>query len=91
MQRSMHRIIREHKSLVPFTLIRGDNYLYIMFYIPGYTASTVIELTPLETITQANSGALRLDENQRLFQIYRSYFEAMWNEKAKPISSSHQK
>lgn len=78
-------VVREHQSLVPFTLIRGDDYLYIMFFIPKYTAGPIIELRPLDAIAEQKNIAAKPDDNDKLFQIYRSYFEDMWSNKAKPI------
>lgn len=78
-------VVREHQNLVPFTLIRGDDDLFIMFFIPGYTAGPIIELRPLEMITEQKNAAAKPDANNKLFDIYRSYFEDMWDNKAKPI------
>ena len=78
-------VVREHQSLVPFTLIRGDDHLYIMFFIPKYTGGPIIELRPLDAIAEQKSTAAKPDDNDKLFQIYRSYFEDMWSNKAKPI------
>ncbi len=81
-------IVKEHRSLVPFTLIRGDSHIFIMFYIPGYTAGPIIELRPLEALVAQKNLFERPADNDKLFDIYKSYFDYMWKEKAKPISSN---
>ncbi len=80
-------IVKEHKNLVPFTLIRGDAHIYIMFYLPGYSAGPLLELRPLEAMISQNDLLERISDNDKLFDIYKSYFDYMWNEKAQPIAS----
>lgn len=79
-------IVKEHRSLVPFTLIRGDSHIFIMYYLPGYSAGPIMEIRPLEAIVSQKNLLERLDDNDKLFDIYKSYFDQMWKEKAKPIS-----
>ncbi len=69
-------IVKEHKSFVPFTLLRGDSYMYVMFFIPGYAAGPVLEIRPLEMV--AYPRIIDAEEDQKLFSIYESYFEDMW-------------
>ncbi len=69
-------IVKEHKSFVPFTLLRGDSYMYVMFFIPGYAAGPVLEIRPLEMI--AYPRITDAEDDKRLFRIYKSYFDDMW-------------
>jgi hypothetical protein len=78
-------VVREHKSFVPFTLLRGDNYIYIMYFIPGYTGGPVLEIRPVEMITYPITT--NMDDEKNLFRIYRSYFEDVWQRHCKPIIS----
>jgi hypothetical protein len=73
-------VVREHKSFVPFTLLRGDNYMLIMFYIPGHSGGPVLEIRPLEMI--AYPRITNIEDDKKLFQIYQSYFEDMWQKYA---------
>lgn len=75
-------IIREHKSFVPFTLLRGDDYMYVMFFIPGHDGGPVIEIRPPESIAFPRATIDKAEEDQKLFSIYESYFEDMWGKNA---------
>lgn len=69
-------IVRQHKSFVPFTLLRGDSYMYVMFFLPGHAGGPVAEIRPLEMI-----GYPRItdaEDDNKLFRIYKSYFDEMW-------------
>jgi hypothetical protein len=76
-------VVREHKSFVPFTLLRGDDYMYVMFFIPGHSGGPVLEIRPLEMI--AYPRITDIEDDQKFFRIYKSYFEDMWQNKAEPI------
>jgi hypothetical protein len=69
-------VVREHKSFVPFTLLRGDSYIYVMFFIPGYAGGPVLEVRPLEMI--AYPRIIAAEDDKHLFRIYKSYFDDMW-------------
>ncbi len=69
-------IVKEHNSFVPFTLLRGDSYIYVMFFMPGHAGGPVLEIRPIEMI--AYPKITNLQDDQKLFQIYKSYFEDMW-------------
>lgn len=69
-------VVREHNSFVPFTLLRGDNYMYIMFLLPGHAAGPVLEIRPLEMI--AHPRITDAEDDKKLFRIYKSYFDEMW-------------
>jgi hypothetical protein len=69
-------IVREHKNFVPFTILRGDRFIYVMFFIPGYAGGPVIEIRPLEMI--AYPRIVDAEDDKKLFHIYKSYFEDMW-------------
>ena len=81
-------IIREHKSFVPFTLLRGDDYMYVMFFIPGHDGGPVLEIRPSESIAYPRTTRDKAGEDQKLFRIYKSYFEYMWGKNAPPIIAS---
>lgn len=74
--------IREHKSFVPFTLLRGDDYMYVMFFIPGHDGGPVLEIRPSESIAYPRASKDKAEEDQKLFRIYKSYFEDMWEKNA---------
>ena len=73
-------IVREHQSIVPFTLLRGDDYMYVMFFIPGYAGGPVIEIRPLEML--AYPRITDVEDEKKFFHIYKSYFEKMWENNA---------
>ena len=74
------KVLREHKSFVPFTLLRGDDYICVMYYLPGHSGGPVLEVRPLEMI--AYPRITNIEDDKRLFQIYQSYFENMWQKNA---------
>lgn len=69
-------VVKEHKSFVPFTLIRGDSYIYVMFFLPGHSGGPVLEIRPLEMI--AYPRITHSEDDKHLFRIYKSYFDDMW-------------
>lgn len=77
--------IREHNSFVPFTLLRGDDYMYVMFFIPGHDGGPVLEIRPSESIAYPKATTDKAEEDQKLFRIYKSYFEEMWEKNTPQI------
>jgi hypothetical protein len=71
-------IIREHKSFVPFTLLRGDDYMYVMYFIPGHDGGPVLEIRPPESIVYPRAKTDRDTDGEKLFRVYKFYFEDMW-------------
>lgn len=83
-------VIKEHKAIVPFTLLRGDNYLYIVFFIPGHEAGPILEIRPHDMISYSRVENIEVEDEKKLFKIYLSYFEDMWNNRCDPITSHDQ-
>jgi hypothetical protein len=50
--------------------------MYIMFFLPGHSGGPVLELQPLEMITYPRMS--NVEDDKKLFRIYKSYFEEMW-------------
>jgi hypothetical protein len=71
--RTYPEILRRHDKLLAFTLLRGDNELYIMYFFPGRGAGPILQFAQPETLDTAAGKA-----GTNLFGAYRSYFEDMW-------------
>ncbi|HEX6798317.1 MAG TPA: hypothetical protein VF116_11465 [Ktedonobacterales bacterium] len=67
-------VLQRHNELLPFTLMRGDDEMYIMYFFPKGHASPIIQVAPPPLHGDAHTG-----ETQRnLFKKYRDYFDTLW-------------
>lgn len=67
-------VLRRHRELLPFTLMRGDEEMYIMYFFPKGHAGPIIQVAPLPL-----HGDTRPNEVQRtLFKKYLDHFNALW-------------
>jgi hypothetical protein len=72
-------ILRRHRELLAFTLMRGDNELYIMYFVPQRGPGPIIQVAPLPPRDDAHLGGAQTQQGKGLFETYNTYFEDLWN------------
>lgn len=69
------KVVRQHRNeVLPFTLLRGDETMYVMFFLPKNQGRPILEITA----------------GTQLYDLYLGYFEDMWNDPTRGAGASTQ-
>ncbi|GEM_PF-4214902 len=68
-------VLLRHNEMIPFTLLRGDTYMYVMFFFPGHGPGPIIELrqAPARDVVASSVG-----QDPDYFKLYCELFDKMW-------------
>lgn len=69
-------VLRRHSELLAFTLMRGDNELYIMYFFPKRSPGPIIQIAPPPLHDDPRPDESR---SRSLFETYMQYFDDLWN------------
>lgn len=70
-------VLRRHRELLAFSLLRGDTELYVMYFFPKHGAGPIIQFAPSD-ILEAVAGGQQSSTN--FYGSYTKYFDDLWGE-----------
>lgn len=70
-------VLRRHRELLAFTLVRGDTELYVMYFFPKHGAGPIIQFAPSDILETVAGGR---QSSTNFYASYRKYFDDLWVE-----------
>lgn len=80
-------VLERHNELLAFSLMRGDDELYIMFFVPKRGPGPIVQVVPPSLHGDAHPAE---PTDKSLFEAYIRYFDGLWLKYAPPAAQSDQ-